>query len=42
MANAAELARLRKICLSLPDTEEKIAWGTPTFRDGWACAWTRS
>jgi predicted DNA-binding protein (MmcQ/YjbR family) len=28
----AELARLRKICLSLPDTEEKIAWGAPTFR----------
>ena len=28
----AELARLRKICLSLPDSEEKIAWGAPTFR----------
>lgn len=26
------LARLRKICLGLPDTEEKIAWGEPTFR----------
>ncbi|HEX6097072.1 MAG TPA: MmcQ/YjbR family DNA-binding protein [Thermoanaerobaculia bacterium] len=28
------LARVRKICLSLPDTEEKIAWGEPTFRVG--------
>ncbi len=26
------LARLRKICLSLPDTTEKMAWGHPTFR----------
>jgi predicted DNA-binding protein (MmcQ/YjbR family) len=26
------LARLRKICLALPETEEKEAWGDPTFR----------
>ena len=26
------LARLRKICLSLPDTTEAKAWGEPTFR----------
>ena len=26
------LARVREICLSLPDSEEKIAWGAPTFR----------
>lgn len=39
MANArskgepdAALALTRDICLSLPDTEEKIAWGAPTFR----------
>lgn len=24
--------RVREICLALPDTEEKIAWGAPTFR----------
>ena len=36
MTKAAEkaLAQARKICLSLPDTEEKIAWGEPTFRVG--------
>lgn len=28
----AELARLRKICHALPGSEEKIAWGAPTFR----------
>jgi predicted DNA-binding protein (MmcQ/YjbR family) len=28
------LARIRKFCLSLPDTSEKIAWGHPTFRVG--------
>jgi predicted DNA-binding protein (MmcQ/YjbR family) len=28
----AALALTRDICLSLPDTEEKIAWGAPTFR----------
>lgn len=26
------LARVRKICLALPDAHEKIAWGAPTFR----------
>ena len=26
------LARLRAICLALPDTTEKIAWGEPTWR----------
>lgn len=28
------LSRLRKICLSLRDTTEVIAWGHPTFRVG--------
>jgi len=27
-----QLARARKVCLALPETTEKIAWGTPTFR----------
>ena len=26
------LNRLRKVCLALPDTTEKEAWGDPTFR----------
>jgi hypothetical protein len=26
------LARVRRACLALPDTQEKIAWGAPTFR----------
>lgn len=26
------LARLRRICLALPDATEKIAWGDPTWR----------
>jgi hypothetical protein len=26
------LTRVRKMCLSLPETSEKIAWGAPTFR----------
>ena len=30
----AALARARKICLALPDTEEKLAWGEPTWRVG--------
>jgi predicted DNA-binding protein (MmcQ/YjbR family) len=25
-------ARLRSICLALPEAQEKIAWGDPTFR----------
>jgi predicted DNA-binding protein (MmcQ/YjbR family) len=32
MPAASPLARLRKLCLALPDTEEKIAWGEPTWR----------
>src|SRR5262245_25738547 len=31
---APTLARIRKICLGLPETTEKIAWGAPTFRAG--------
>ena len=27
-------ARLRKICLALPDTTEAIAWGHPVFKAG--------
>ena len=26
------LARVRRICLALPESAEKISWGTPTFR----------
>ena len=26
------VARLRAICLALPDTTEKVAWGEPTWR----------
>lgn len=26
------LARVRRICLALPETTEKEAWGSPTFR----------
>jgi hypothetical protein len=29
---ADALARLRELCLALPETSEKEAWGTPTFR----------
>jgi hypothetical protein len=29
---ASVLARVRKICLALPEAHEKIAWGAPTFR----------
>ncbi|MCA8977376.1 MAG: MmcQ/YjbR family DNA-binding protein [Planctomycetes bacterium] len=29
---ADRLQQLRELCLSLPDTEEKIAWGDPTWR----------
>ena len=34
MRSADALRRVRKSCLALPDTEEKIAWGAPTFRVG--------
>jgi hypothetical protein len=33
MAESA-LARVRRLCLALPGTAEKIAWGAPTFRVG--------
>jgi predicted DNA-binding protein (MmcQ/YjbR family) len=26
------LARIRRLCLALPESSEKIAWGAPTFR----------
>jgi hypothetical protein len=29
---ASPLARLRRICMALPDTREVAAWGEPTFR----------
>ena len=29
---AAHLARARRLCLALPEVEEKEAWGSPTFR----------
>ena len=28
----AALSRIRRICLALPETHEKEAWGAPTFR----------
>ncbi len=28
----APVARLRAICLALPETTEKVAWGEPTWR----------
>jgi|SRR5215471_15467952 len=31
-AARSPVARLRAICLALPETSEKIAWGEPTFR----------
>jgi hypothetical protein len=31
-AAASPLARLRKLCLALPDAHEVEAWGEPTFR----------
>ena len=29
-----ELERARRLCLALPGTSEKLAWGAPTFRVG--------
>jgi predicted DNA-binding protein (MmcQ/YjbR family) len=29
---ARTLQRVRKLCLALPETSEKLAWGHPTFR----------
>lgn len=31
---ADPIGRLRAICLALPDTSEKVAWGEPTWRVG--------
>ena len=31
-SRATPLDRLRAICLALPDTTEKVAWGEPTWR----------
>jgi hypothetical protein len=31
-AAPSPVARLRAICLALPDTTEKVAWGEPTWR----------
>lgn len=32
MTTTRPLARLRKLCLALPEAHEAEAWGTPTFR----------
>ncbi len=32
MAGNPHLARLRRLCLALPEAHEKEAWGAPTFR----------
>lgn len=32
--NAKLLARLRKVCLALPDATEGLSWGQPTFKVG--------
>ena len=32
--NESVLKRIRKICLSLPDTKETLTWGEPHFRVG--------
>jgi len=34
MATDLALAKIRKICLSFPDTKETITWGKPPFRVG--------
>ena len=34
MGKDEALAKIRKICLSLPDTKETITWGKPHFRVG--------
>lgn len=34
MARRTPIDRLRAICLALPETTEKLAWGGPTFRAG--------
>jgi len=32
--NEATLARLRSLCLSLPETSETASWGHPNFKAG--------
>jgi predicted DNA-binding protein (MmcQ/YjbR family) len=32
--NKAALEKLRRICLSLPNTKETLSWGSPHFRVG--------
>ncbi len=32
LRHAAVLARVRRMCLALPEAHEKLAWGAPTFR----------
>jgi predicted DNA-binding protein (MmcQ/YjbR family) len=34
MNDSALLARLRKICLALPEVRETVKWGHPTFEAG--------
>jgi predicted DNA-binding protein (MmcQ/YjbR family) len=34
MKTTSVLARMRQICLSLPDTKETLTWGEPHFRVG--------
>ena len=34
MATDLALAKIRKICLSFPDTKETMTWGKPHFRVG--------
>jgi hypothetical protein len=31
LTSAQALARIRRICLALPEATEKVAWGSPTF-----------
>ena len=31
-SNPSSVEKLRKICLGLPETAEKVAWGEPTWR----------
>jgi hypothetical protein len=32
VSDSSPIERLRAICLALPETTEKVAWGEPTFR----------
>ena len=31
-AGVEHIGRVRRLCLALPDTTEKVAWGEPTWR----------